>query len=117
MSPAKQVFVHTDGQIHNGEILSGLFLALCGTNRFLLAERLSSASPICKLVLQLKDTYDSILSTLVLHGEQGPFKMLPVYAYDIPLKTSGPRLNINIVFPRYGESRVTDETVVKPSYL
>ena len=29
----------------------------------------------------------------------------------------GPRLNINPVFPRYGDSRVKDKTVAVPSYL
>ena len=29
----------------------------------------------------------------------------------------GPRLNIKIVFPRYGDSHVKDKTVARPSYL
>ena len=31
--------------------------------------------------------------------------------------TPGPRLNINTVFPRYGDYHVKDKTVVRPSYL
>ena len=31
--------------------------------------------------------------------------------------TSGPRLNMKIVFPMYGDSRAKDKTVVRPSCL
>ena len=32
-------------------------------------------------------------------------------------KPNSPRLNIKIVFPRYGDSHVKDKTVARPSYL
>ena len=32
-------------------------------------------------------------------------------------RCSGPRLNTNTVFPRYGDSYVKDKTVARPSYL
>ena len=32
-------------------------------------------------------------------------------------KPSGPCLNIKAIFPKYGDSRVKDKTVVRPSYL
>ena len=39
--------------------------------------------------------------------------ILTVWCYQSP----GPRLNINTVFPRYGDPHVKDETVSRPSYL
>ena len=41
---------------------------------------------------------------------------LSFYVY-LPPPPPPPRLNIKTVFPRNGNSRVKDETVVKPSYL
>ena len=35
----------------------------------------------------------------------------------IVTETTGPRLNIKTIFPRYGDSHVKDKTVVRPSYI